>query len=184
MPKITGSPSAGLDPVSGQEAAIVAGALQATATSRIVKLLRRINHAGDLHSKRLFRSIGLSLPQLIVLATIRELGEVTAGRIASSSSLSQGTVSVILDRLEAHGMIDRYRSTRDRRVVHARLTAAGAAAVDAAPPLLHDSFVTRFASLVPEEQSRILSALETVADLMDQGGEVLPDDPALMDHPA
>ena len=41
--------------------------------------------------------------------------------------MSAPTVVGVLDKLEAKGMVERYRSTRDRRVVHSRLTDLGRA---------------------------------------------------------
>ena len=133
----------------------------------VLRLLRRINRASDLHSKELERMSGLTTPQLIVLRAIEDLGEVTAGRIAAHVSLSQGTVSMILDRLETHGLIARYRSLRDRRIVQARLTQAGGRALAAAPPLLRERFVRRFLALDVAEQARMVQALGAVADMMD-----------------
>jgi len=158
--------STGIDP------AVLSAALSSSELAMVVALLRRINHACDLHSKYLVRSSGLSAPQLVVMKTIRDLGEVTASRVASACSLSQGTVSLILDRLEERGLIERYRSSRDRRIVHARLTSRGTAAVDAALPLLGESFVTRFAGLVPDEQNRIIAALQTVATMMEDADPI------------
>lgn len=42
--------------------------------NQILRLLRRINHATDLHSKHLIKATGLTTPQLIVLKAISELG--------------------------------------------------------------------------------------------------------------
>ena len=55
----------------------------------VLRMLRRINRVGDLHSKELERLSGITTPQLIALRAIQELGEVTAGRIAEHVSLSQ-----------------------------------------------------------------------------------------------
>ncbi len=133
----------------------------------VLRLLRRINHATDLHSKHLIKATGLTTPQLIVLKAIRELGEVTAGAVAEHVSLSQGTVSMILDRLESHSLIERYRSARDRRIVHARLTSAGAQVVARAPSLLREKFIERFALLTREQQLQALQSLQQIADMMD-----------------
>lgn len=143
--------------------------------NRVLRFLRRINHATDLHSKHLIKATGLTTPQLIVLKTIHELGEVTAGTIAEQVSLSPGTVSMVLDRLESHALIERYRSTKDRRVAHARLTEAGVAVVGRSPSLLRDKFIERFERLAPDEQLRTVAALEAVADMMDaEEGEEQP----------
>ncbi len=47
----------------------------------------------------LSRETGLTAPQLAILQAIADLGEVTTGRISADVSLSQATVTVILDRL-------------------------------------------------------------------------------------
>lgn len=59
-------------------------------SNAVLRLLRRINRVGDLHSKELERLSGITTPQLIALRAIQELGEVTAGRIAAHVSLSKG----------------------------------------------------------------------------------------------
>jgi len=133
----------------------------------VLRMLRRINRVGDLHSKELERLSGITTPQLIALRAIQQLGEVTAGRIAEHVSLSQGTVSMILDRLETQGLIARYRSPRDRRIVHARLTEAGEQAVASAPPLMREQFLRRFLALDHSEQAQMVEKLSALADMMD-----------------
>lgn len=133
----------------------------------VLMAIRRIIRAADLHSRKVGRATGLTVPQLVVLRAISDLGEVTSGRLAAGVSLSQGTVTVILDRLEEKGLVTRYRSARDRRIVHAALTPAGKRQLDVAPPLLHDSFIRRFERLPDAKRRRIEAALNEVAMMMD-----------------
>ena len=88
----------------------------------VLVALRRIIRAVDLHSKSVSKASGLTPPQILILQAIRQLGEVTTGRVSAEVSLSQATVTTILDRLEQRDLIERYRSERDRRIVHARLS--------------------------------------------------------------
>lgn len=132
--------------------------------------LRRIIRATDLHSKRLIKECGLTIPQVMVLRAINDLGNVTVRRISDSVSLSQATVTTILNRLENRGYVARIRSATDRRVVNARLTDAGQKVVETAPPLLHETFIDRFESLAEWEKTQILSALQRVASMMDAEG--------------
>lgn len=62
--------------------------------------LRRVIRATDLHSKHLSKTTGLTAPQILLIQTIRDKGQVTIGELASDVSLSQATVTTILDRLE------------------------------------------------------------------------------------
>lgn len=141
---------------------------------KLLGSLRRIIRAVDLHSKRLERETGLTTPQVLVLMAIRELGEVTTARIAARVSLSQATVTTIVDRLVARGLIERYRNTTDRRIVHSRLTATGEAALAKAPPLLDTIFVTAFRSLPASERDGLVAALERVAMLMGPAASAEP----------
>jgi len=133
----------------------------------VLVFLRRIIHATDLQSKRVAKVCGLTIPQVMVLNSIDLLGDVTVKRISDEVSLSQATVTTILNRLEDRGLLERVRNPDDKRIVNARLTPAGKTALQASPPLLHESFIQRFERLNKREKSEILSSLQTVARMMD-----------------
>lgn len=133
----------------------------------VLLVLRRLSRATDLQSKRLERHCGLTIGQLMVLRAIAELGDVTLGRLSSEVSLSQATVTTILNRLEARGLLERLRSAADKRVVNARLTVVGRSTLAGAPLLLHERFIERYEALQPWEQTQILSSLQRVAAMMD-----------------
>jgi DNA-binding MarR family transcriptional regulator len=132
--------------------------------------LRRIIRAIDLHSKKLNRESGLTGPQLIILQTIQSLPEVTPKRLAQEVTLSQGTVTVILDRLTARGLVERVRSETDRRSYHLTLSEEGAKVLSLAPALLQNEFIDRFSQLEQWEQTQILSSVQRVAVMMDAVG--------------
>lgn len=129
--------------------------------------LRRIIRATDLHSRALGKETGLTTPQLVVIRAIKELEAPTVTGIARAVSLSQATVTTILNRLESKGLLRRQRSKTDRRAVHIHLTATGKALWKGAPEPLQYSFTHRFKSLPSWEQHGIVAALEQVATMMD-----------------
>jgi len=129
--------------------------------------LRRIIRATDLQSKRMVKSCGLTIPQVMVMRAISALGDVTVKRISDDVSLSQATVTTILNRLEDKKLTERVRSNVDKRVVNARLTEAGTEVLLSTPPLLHEKFIERFEALEDWEKTQILSALQRVATMMD-----------------
>lgn len=140
-----------------------------TLVSRIEDVLialRRVIRATDLHSRHLAKTTGLTAPQILLLQAIRDRGEVTIGEIASDVSLSQATVTTILDRLEKRGLIYRERSREDKRKVHAYLTEAGLETLKEAPIPLQDQFTRQFGDLREWEQTMIISALQRVAEMM------------------
>jgi DNA-binding MarR family transcriptional regulator len=128
--------------------------------------LRQIIRAADLHSKKLIREVGLTTPQILVLQAANRLQKVTIRKISDEISLSQATVTTILNRLEQKELVCRVRSQTDKRAVHVELTEEGLRALDTAPNLLMDEFVERFERLESWEQNLILSTLQRIAKMM------------------
>ncbi len=128
--------------------------------------LRQIIRATDLYSRRLNKELGLTAPQLLILRAIQGLGAVSISKLSQQVSLSQATVTNIIDRLESRALVARHRSTEDRRVVHATLTEAGIAKVLDAPTPIQDMFSKRFAEIEDWEKSMIVAALQRVAAMM------------------
>ncbi len=133
----------------------------------VLVALRRVIRATDLHSKHLSKTTGLTSPQILLMHTIREKGEVTIGEIAQDMSLSQATVTTILDRLEKRNLVYRSRSKEDKRKVHAYLTDEGIAILKTAPVPLQDQFARHFTNLQEWEKMMIISSLQRVAKMMD-----------------
>ena len=139
---------------------------QPTLWQEVLVELRRIIRATDLQSKRMVKACGLTIPQIVVLRAIADLGDVTVRRVSEHVSLSQATVTTILNRLESRGLVTRVRSESDKRVVNARLTLAGVAVLDSSPTPLHEKFIESFDALKAAEQREILAALQRVAEMM------------------
>jgi len=129
--------------------------------------LRRIAQSLDSYSKAIEHSAGLTLPQLLLLEALRnETAPITAGRLADRVSLTQGTVTSILDRLEDRGLVARTRALEDRRRVLVTLTPRGRDRLGAAPALMRDDFVRGFAALPEAEREALLAAVERIGSLM------------------
>ncbi len=128
--------------------------------------LRQIIRATDLYSRRLSKEVGLTAPQLLILQAIQGLGAVSISRLSQEVSLSQATVTNIMDRLETRGLVTRHRSTQDKRVVHATLTEAGATKIHDAPTPIQKTFSKQFSGLEDWEKSMIVAALQRVARMM------------------
>ena len=129
--------------------------------------LRRVIRATDLHSKHLAKTTGLTAPQILLLQTIRNRGEITIGELAAVMNLSQATVTTIIDRLEKRLLVTRVRSTADKRKVFAVLTESGFEVLKSAPIPLQDQFARQFEGLQEWEQTMIISSLQRVAHMMD-----------------
>ncbi|MDX1483605.1 MAG: MarR family transcriptional regulator [Alphaproteobacteria bacterium] len=139
--------------------------------------LRQILRATELSSRNLARESGLTPSQLIILQIVAKLDDAVPSVIARDASLTQATVTSLIDKLERRGMVRRQRDTKDRRRVLIDLTAEGKKAISGAPDLLHDRFKNRFAQLPEWEQSYIIAALERVASIL--GAEGIDASPVL-----
>jgi DNA-binding MarR family transcriptional regulator len=129
--------------------------------------IRKIIQSIDLNSKSLIKRVGLTGPQLTILQEVINRGEVSMGEIAEAISLSQGTVTGILERMASRGLVTRRRSEIDKRRVLVKGTDAGKQLLKTAPPLLQEVFLERFNSLQEWEKTMILSSLQRLASLMD-----------------
>ncbi len=140
---------------------------QVTITNNVLLSLRKIIQSIALNSKSLFKRVGLTGPQLMVLREVTYSDEISVGEVAKAISLSQATVSGIMQRMEKKNLIIRRRDDVDRRRVMVKLTAAGYDLLKKAPPLMQEEFVSRFNGLSDWEQTMILSALQRLVSIMD-----------------
>ena len=134
---------------------------------QVLVSLRRIIRATDLHSRKLGKETGLTTPQLVVMRAIRQRDTPVASEIARAVSLSQATVTNILNRLESHGLISRTRSEQDKRRINVSLTSQGNDLLESAPQPLQESFIERFGALEIWEQHLLVASLERLATMMD-----------------
>ncbi|MFO7704730.1 MAG: MarR family transcriptional regulator [Halopseudomonas sp.] len=129
--------------------------------------LRRLQRATEIHAKRLGRHSGLTPIQLLIMHSIQAMGEGTLGDLAKKVSVSQATLSTIIDRLENRDLLQRIRSKSDKRKVHLALSVKGLAAIQAEPALLPAEFLDRFGKLADWEQLMMLASLQRVAGLLE-----------------
>ena len=147
----------------------------------IVAAIRRIIRAIDLQSRRLTERYKLTGPQLVTLREAERLVSPTTSALARAVHLSQPTVTGILNRLEQRGLVQRVRSSDDRRSVEIRVTEAGGELLDETPSLLQDRFRSELKRLDEWERHGLLSALQRIASMMD--AEALDASPILETGP-
>lgn len=145
---------------------------------RILRSIRKIIQAVDIHSRKLNHDFRITTPQLICLHSLSRNGSMTLSQLARDVSLGTSTTTGILDRLESKGLITRTRSTSDRRKVALEITSSGKALIQATPSLLQDRFAAALSELPELEQTAITLSLERVVGLM--GGEHLDSSPNLI----
>jgi len=129
--------------------------------------LRRILRATELYGRDLAKAAGLTAAQFRVLQVVAERGLCTAKDISRQMSISQATVTSLVDKLVRQGMVTRERCETDRRQTNIVITERGRETIEKAPDALQQRYVRKFEALEDWEQASLISALERVAAMLD-----------------
>lgn len=90
----------------------------------LLYLLARASHQVSRQFHEVVREAGLQVPEWRVLATLAD-GPVTVGELADVTLMQQPTLTKILDRMTAQGLVTRRRHDGDGRKVLVESTDAG-----------------------------------------------------------
>ncbi|MGB8711903.1 MAG: MarR family transcriptional regulator [Onishia taeanensis] len=82
--------------------------------------------------RRLLNELGLTYPQYLVMLVLWQHGQLSVSKIGEHLGLDSATLTPLLKRLEAHGLVKRQRSSEDERRVDVSLSTAGEALKDRA----------------------------------------------------
>jgi DNA-binding MarR family transcriptional regulator len=97
--------------------------------SYLAYLLARASHLVSREFHAHLRAAGLALPQWRVLASLADGDGRTIGALARMALTPQPTMTKIVDRMEADGLVARAPAPADRRSTLVRITAKGRATV-------------------------------------------------------
>ncbi|WP_333778560.1 MarR family winged helix-turn-helix transcriptional regulator [Streptomyces sp. IBSBF 3136] len=75
----------------------------------------------------ILKDLGLTYPQYLVMLVLWERDDLPVKKLGEQLRLDSGTLSPLVKRLEAAGLVRRERSAQDERSVRVRLTEQGAA---------------------------------------------------------
>jgi len=125
----------------------------------ILDAVRLVDRALRLSSASVERDLGISVAQLYVLRTLRERDGQSVGELARATLTHQSSVSVVVSRLVARGLVRRAVAEGDRRRVELSLTPRGRALVARAPEAVQVRLVRALDALAASER-------RTLADLL------------------
>jgi DNA-binding MarR family transcriptional regulator len=109
----------------------------------------------------LLEDIGLTYSQYAVMLVLWEHGSVSLGVLSGRLQLDSGTLSPLLKRLEAEGLITRQRRREDERTMQLTLTPAGWGLRDRAAAV--QSRVQEATGLTPTELAAMRDDLNALA---------------------
>lgn len=135
-------------------------------TKAALSSMRKILRATELNARTLMAQTGLTPSQLIFMQMLDNGEEQTAGHVAARMGITQATITVLIHKLEAIGMVRRRKGDLDRRQVWLSLTDKARNVLSIAPDGVHAQFHDRFSRLEEWEQLMLISALERVAGMI------------------
>ncbi len=118
-------------------------------------------HAFNATYKPLLEPLGLTYPQYLAMLVLWQEDGVTVSAIGARLGLDSGTLTPLLKRLEAAGLVSRLRDAADERQVRITLTAAGRALRQKAKSIPQDLFCAL--SMTPGEITALRAKLQSLA---------------------
>ncbi|MGH6744924.1 DNA-binding MarR family transcriptional regulator [Novosphingobium sp. PhB55] len=143
--------------------------MESDLTPAALTALRKIIDAADLDNRKMAAATGLTPSQGLVLRQICGHESITPGAVATALRFGQATITNIVDRLVAGGLVTRTRSLTDKRQMLLQATDEGREKLRASPFPLQLRFSQGFGALERWEQAMMLAALERLDALLTPG---------------
>ena len=132
----------------------------------LTKRLREIASSFYRYSRYLHEHHQITIPQVVCLREVYEHGPLPLGKLTKIVGLSNSTVTGIVDRLERQQLLERIRTSTDRRQIHLRMTEKGIQFLKDIPTPVPEQFVEGIGRYSKEEVERIVWAVDELADLL------------------
>jgi len=129
-------------------------------TRRVLDSIRRIVKVLRVASRDSEKRVGLSGAQLFVLHKLAEGGVLSVNELAERTHTHQSSVSVVVHRLAARGMVDLERSAADARQAQIRVTPAGKSVLRSAPAAAQDRLIGALKHLPRKDVRQLADSLE------------------------
>lgn len=114
-------------------------------------------------SQQLHREI--SLPQLHVLIELQESDPLTVSELAHLLGISVPSASSIVDRMEEHDLVRRFRDREDRRVVHVEASEHGRDLVSEFLGVRREQMQQMLSKMTEEELHDVIRGLDAISTM-------------------
>lgn len=142
-----------MPPSAQPDPAETAARLRLSAT----RLARRLRQEAD---------SGFTPTQLSALATIHNRGPLTLGALAEIERVAPPSITKVIAKLEADGLVERTQCPDDGRVSHVSATDTGTALIEESRRRKTTWLTARISTLDPEAQSSLAAALDALDALI------------------
>jgi DNA-binding MarR family transcriptional regulator len=132
----------------------LANTLRPTVT-RLARRLRQQDHTG----------LGPTITA--ALSSIAKHGGPTHGELAAIEQVAPPTITAVVGKMEALGLVTRETDSSDRRVTRIRITPTGVDKLDEVRTRRTSWLASQLSSLTDDERKRLTDALDVLAKLVD-----------------
>lgn len=132
----------------------------------IDSLLKDINYELNNRLRCTFRHTEYTIPQITALQILYENKKMTLSELSQEMKLANSTVSGIIDRLEDHELVERIRSTEDKRIVYITLATKSNFIEEHIQSHVNEYFSSLVKEVSKEELDLILNGLQTLKKLL------------------
>jgi MarR family transcriptional regulator, organic hydroperoxide resistance regulator len=109
----------------------------------------------------------LTFAQIRTIAALGREKEMTAGQLAKSAEMTPAAITSILDQLESANIVERRRSTEDRRVCNVALTSDGWELLERKLAVWHGLWAERLSRFSDQEIATAAAILHEVTGILD-----------------
>jgi len=133
-----------------------------------LRQLIRCTQAFERYSGVHVRQMGLTESQFDVVATLGNTSGMSCKALGEKTLITKGTLTGVLDRMEARGLITRTADCDDARRSHVALTSKGAALFDEVFPAHLQHLERAFGRLSESELKHLRSGLTQLQDAFEK----------------
>jgi len=133
---------------------------------RTLRSLAECYQAFEAYSAAHVRTLGLTGAQFDIVATLGNTPGMTCKELGEKTLIIKGTLTGVLDRMEARGLIRRTASDADRRQVFVVLTPLGARTFERTFPAHISHLKPAFGVLSPRELDQAAELLHKLRDAL------------------
>lgn len=150
-------------------------------TRAILDSLRRIIRFVRMSAIETTKLLGITTAQLYVLQSVDETPGLSVNELAERTYTDQSSVSVVVQRLVDRGLVQRRRSTSDRRRIEIRLSRTGKTLLQRDQRAPQRGLIRGIASLPPAARKRLDASLRGL--LRESGIDQVPATMMFEDEP-
>jgi len=133
---------------------------------KVAKLFQEVMHLFKQSMSKVFEDTGITVPQSMVIGILSKEKTLKISELSNKLGLSNSTISGIIDRLEKQAIVERVRSSDDKRVVYVSLLPKFEEMHRSFNKITEKYFLNVMNKGAPEDIYKIIDGLNTLKRLL------------------